>query len=447
MGFDTHQIHNPARQFGCIPPQFQAAMGSSKRKLVDDAPRQSSPKQHRANARANVEDEPVACVHDVSYPEGSFNPLPSSSISSTGEKLEPAKVFPFSLDPFQSEAIKCLETGESVMVSAHTSAGKTVVALYAIAMSLRNKQRVIYTSPIKALSNQKYREFKEEFSDVGLMTGDVTIDPNASCLVMTTEIWRSMQYKGSEVTREVAWIIFDEVHYMRDRERGVVWEESIVMAPKNARFVFLSATVPNAKEFADWVAKVHHQPCHIVYTDYRPTPLQHYIFPSGGEGLYLVVDEKGHFREDSFQKALNALVPVSDSDKKKENNGKWQKSLTLGKTGEESDIFKMVKMIIQRQYDPVILFSFSKRECEFLAMQMAKLDLNGDDEKANIETIFWSAMDMLSDDDKKLPQVSNMLPLLKRGIGVHHSGLLPILKEVIEILFQEGLIKRPSALV
>ncbi|KAG2608848.1 hypothetical protein PVAP13_4KG010400 [Panicum virgatum] len=327
-----------------------------------------------------------------------------------------------------------------LQVSAHTSAGKTVVALYAIAMSLRNQQRVIYTSPIKALSNQKYREFKEEFSDVGLMTGDVTIVPNASCLVMTTEIWRSMQYKGSEIMREVAWVIFDEVHYMRDRERGVVWEESIVMAPKNSRFVFLSATVPNAKEFADWVAKVHKQPCHIVYTDYRPTPLQHYVFPSGGDGLYLVVDEKGRFREDSFQKALNALVPATGGDKKKEN-GKWQKGIVAGKSSEESDIFKMVKMIIQRQYDPVILFSFSKRECEFLAMQMAKMDLNEDDEKANIETIFWSAMDLLSDDDKKLPQVSNMLPLLKRGIGVHHSGLLPILKEVIEILFQEGLIK------
>lgn len=126
---------------------------------------------------------------------------------------------------------------------------------------------------------------------------------------------------------------------------------------------------------------------------------------------------------------------------KKRENGKWQKSLVTGRVGEESDIFKMVKMIIQRQYDPVICFSFSKRECEFLAMQMAKMDLNEDDEKVNIETIFWSAMDMLSDDDKKLPQVTNMLPLLKRGIGVHHSGLLPILKEVIEILFQEGLIK------
>ncbi|XP_073123860.1 DExH-box ATP-dependent RNA helicase DExH9 isoform X2 [Henckelia pumila] len=256
---------------------------------------------------------------------------------------------------------------------------------------------------------------------------------------MTTEIWRSMQYKGSEVIREVAWTIFDEVHYMRDRERGVVWEESIVMAPKNSRFVFLSATVPNAKEFADWVAKVHQQPCHIVYTDYRPTPLQHYIFPSGGDGLYLVVDEKGKFREDSFQKALNALVPTNEDRKK--DNGFRQKGLVVGKAGEDSDIFKMVKMIIMRQYDPVICFSFSKRECEFLAMQMSKMDLNNDDEKANIETIFWSAMDMLSDDDKKLPQVSNMLPLLKRGIGVHHSGLLPILKEVIEILFQEGFIK------
>lgn len=391
-------------------------------------------KQHKEGAA----DDRVACTHDVSFPDG-YN---FQTFSVPQEKISkaPAKEFPFTLDPFQSEAIKCLDSGESVMVSAHTSAGKTVVALYAIAMSLQNKQRVIYTSPIKALSNQKYREFKEEFSDVGLMTGDVTIEPNASCLVMTTEVWRSMQYKGSEIVREVAWIIFDEVHYMRDRERGVVWEESIVMAPKNSRFVFLSATVPNAKEFADWVAKVHQQPCHIVYTDYRPTPLQHYIFPSGGDGLYLVVDEKGKFREDSFQKALNALTPTKEGDKKKEN-GKWQKGLVTGKAGEESDIFKMVRMIIQRQYDPVILFSFSKRECEFLAMQMARMDLNEDDEKVNVEKIFWSAMDMLSDDDKKLPQVSNMLPLLKRGIGVHHSGLLPILKEVIEILFQEGLIK------
>ncbi|KAG5383082.1 hypothetical protein IGI04_034552 [Brassica rapa subsp. trilocularis] len=379
-------------------------MGSVKRKSVEEssdcAPPQKLQREDDDSTQI-INEELVGCVHDVSFPENYLPPAPSSQ----GDNKPPAKEFPFTLDSFQSEAIKCLDNGESVMVSAHTSAGKTVVASYAIAMSLRENQRVIYTSPIKALSNQKYRDFKEEFSDVGLMTGDVTIDPNASCLVMTTEILRSMQYKGSEVMREVAWIIFDEVHYMRDSERGVVWEESIVMAPKNSRFVFLSATVPNAKEFADWVAKVHKQPCHIVYTDYRPTPLQHYVFPAGGSGLYLVVDEKAKFHEDSFQKSLNALVPANDADKKREN-GKSHKGLMLGKLGEESDIFKLVKMIIQRQYDPVILFSFSKKECEALAMQ-----------------------------------VSNILPILKRGIGVHHSGLLPILKEVIEILFQEGLIK------
>lgn len=118
------------------------------------------------------------------------------------------------------------------------------------------------------------------------------------------------------------------------------------------------------------IIQVHQQPCHIVYTDYRPTPLQHYIFPAGGDGLYLVVDEKGKFREDSFQKGLNALVPKAEGERKREN-GKWQKGLMMGKLGEESDIFKMVKMIIRRQYDPVILFCFSKRECEFLAMQVS----------------------------------------------------------------------------
>ena len=124
-----------------------------------------------------------------------------------------------------------------------------------------------------------------------------------------------------------------------------------------------------------YVSQVHKQPCHIVYTDYRPTPLQHYVFPAGGDGLYLVVDENGKFREDSFQKSLNVLAPASGGDKKREN-GKRQKGVIAGKPHEESDIFKMVKMIIQRQYDPVILFSFSKKECEFLAMQVSSfLDL------------------------------------------------------------------------
>ena len=144
-----------------------------------------------------------------------------------------------------------------------------MVAEYAFAMALRDKTRVIYTSPLKALSNQKYRELVEEFHDVGLMTGDVTINPEASCLVMTTEILRSMLYRGSEVVREVQLLVYDEIHYLRDKERGVVWEESIILAPKSCRFAFLSATIPNALEFAAWVAKTHKSPCHVVYTEFR----------------------------------------------------------------------------------------------------------------------------------------------------------------------------------
>ena len=134
-----------------------------------------------------------------------------------------ATKYNFELDPFQKESIKILEKNESVLVSAHTSSGKTVIAEYAIAMSLRDKKRVIYTSPIKALSNQKYRELKNKFNDnIGLMTGDVTINENSSCLIMTTEILRNMLYKGSQILKEIAWVIFDEIHYMRDKERGVV---------------------------------------------------------------------------------------------------------------------------------------------------------------------------------------------------------------------------------
>jgi ATP-dependent RNA helicase DOB1 len=142
---------------------------------------------------------------------------------------EPAKTYNFALDPFQQQSINFIDKEESVLVATHTSAGKTAVAEYAIAKSLKANQRVIYTSPIKALSNQKFRDLQEEFGNVGLMTGDITINPEATALVMTTEILRSMLYRGSEIMREVAWVIYDEVHYMRDSERGVVWEESIIL--------------------------------------------------------------------------------------------------------------------------------------------------------------------------------------------------------------------------
>uniref|UniRef100_A0A336LNC0 CSON004141 protein n=1 Tax=Culicoides sonorensis TaxID=179676 RepID=A0A336LNC0_CULSO len=375
---------------------------------------------------------PEACTHEVAiYPGQTLQPL----LPPTGP---PAKSYNFTLDPFQREAILCIENNQSVLVSAHTSAGKTVVAEYAIAKSLESKQRVIYTTPIKALSNQKYREFQEEFKDVGLITGDVTINPSASCLIMTTEILRNMLYRGSEIMRECGWVIFDEIHYMRDKERGVVWEETLILLPDNVHYVFLSATIPNARQFAEWVCHLHHQPCHVVYTDYRPTPLQHYLFPAGGDGIHLVVDEKGNFKEENFTKAMSVLQNAGEASK---GDQKGRKGGLKGNNSGDTNIYKIIKMIMERKYAPVIIFSFSKKDCELYAMALKKLDFNTPEEKKMVDEIFNNAMDVLSEEDRQLPQVQNVLPLLRRGIGIHHGGLLPILKETIEILFGEGLLK------
>ncbi|XP_002066969.2 exosome RNA helicase MTR4 [Drosophila willistoni] len=375
---------------------------------------------------------PESCTHEVAaHPDQEYIPLkPFSGV--------PAKEYPFVLDPFQKQAILCIDNSQSVLVSAHTSAGKTVVAEYAIAKSLLAKQRVIYTTPIKALSNQKFREFTDEFTDVGLVTGDVTINPSASCLIMTTEILRNMLYRGSEIMREVGWVIFDEIHYMRDKERGVVWEETLILLPDNVRYVFLSATIPNARQFAEWVCHLHKQPCHVVYTDYRPTPLQHYIFPAGGDGIHLIVDEKGQFKEDNFTTAMAVLANAGEAAK---GDQKGRKGGIKGANAGQTNIFKIVKMIMERNFAPVIIFSFSKKDCEIYAMQMAKLDFNTPEEKKLVDEVFYNAMEVLSEEDRTLPQVENVLPLLRRGIGIHHGGLLPILKETIEILFGEGLIK------
>ena len=347
----------------------------------------------------------------------------------------PATTYPFKLDQFQQRAILCLENHQSVLVAAHTSAGKTVVAQYAIAMALRDKQRVIYTSPIKALSNQKYRELKHEFHDVGLMTGDVTLNPTASCIVMTTEILRNMLFKGSEITREMAWVIFDEVHYMRDKDRGVVWEETIILLSNKINYVFLSATIPNAREFAMWISKLKSQPCNVVYTDFRPVPLQHYVYPKGHNGIYLVVDKKGVFRDGNFLKALDVINESMNLEKitDKSNRNKSKKG--------DQDIKKIVTLINDQKLNPSIVFSFSKKDCEDRALALSKMDFTTPEEKQLIEIIYTKAIQTLSADDQNLPQIQMMLPILKKGIGIHHGGMLPIVKECVELIFQEGLIK------
>jgi antiviral helicase SKI2 len=159
------------------------------------------------------------------------------------------------------------------------------------------------------LSNQKYREFKSTFGDVGLITGDVSINPEASSLILTTEILRSMLYKGADLIRDIEWVIFDEVHYVNDIDRGVVWEEVIIMLPDHIKIIMLSATVPNTLEFADWVGRIKQKNVYVISTIKRPVPLQHYLWTGMGSDLHLIVNSSGQFIRQGFESARQSLLP------------------------------------------------------------------------------------------------------------------------------------------
>jgi ATP-dependent RNA helicase DOB1 len=462
----------------------RAVIKTRKRELEEDQSPGSDGTANKNRKPANSKPVQTPCRHEVAVPEG-YAPPQTLDERHHGTLYDPkyaekpmAKQYPFTLDTFQATAVACIERNESVLVAAHTSAGKTVVAEYAIAKSLKNKQRVVYTSPLKALSNQKFRELSEEFGSVGLMTGDVTLNEHAQCVVMTTEILRSMIYRGSDVLREVAWVIFDEVHYMQDRERGVVWEEVIISLPSAIRMVFLSATLPNCFQFGEWVASLHSSPCHVVITDYRPTPLVHYGYPMGGSGLYLLADSKSKFKGENFDKMRmgfprdSAIWKDSEGDNE-EGGGEEPNVADVG--GQDSDkkahrpetekeLRKLISVLQERELYPLIVFSFSRRECEAYAQHLAggdkckksksrrgadgkptplsrDIDFNSADEKAAVRSIFHAALQCLDEKDRQLLCIKSMLPMLERGVGVHHSGLLPILKEVVELLFQENLVK------
>ncbi len=476
----------------------RATLKTKKRELEEGAvqPGRTAKGRGRADKKGKKAAKPkpapaqTPCRHQVAIPEG-YEPPVSLEERYYGTMEDPkygdkpmAKQYPFPLDTFQSTAVACIERGESVLVAAHTSAGKTVVAEYAIAKSLNNKQRVVYTSPLKALSNQKFRELSEEFGSVGLMTGDVTLNEHAQCVVMTTEILRSMIYRGSDVLREVAWVIFDEVHYMQDRERGVVWEEVIISLPSAIRMVFLSATLPNCFQFGEWVASLHASPCHVVVTDYRPTPLVHYGYPMGGSGLYLLADSKSKFKGENFDKMRmgfprDSAIWTEGDDEKSDQKGEEgdtgsaeAASSTVAKSGgqdgkktqrpdTEKELRKLIAVLQERELYPLIVFSFSRRECEAYAQHLSgggkgkqakskaakpgspahDVDFNSAEEQAAVRSIFDAALQCLDEGDRRLPCIESMLPMLERGVGVHHSGLLPILKEVVELLFQENLVK------
>ncbi|CAH7683511.1 NUC185 domain-domain-containing protein [Phakopsora pachyrhizi] len=393
-----------------------------------------------------------------------------------------AKEYPFELDNFQKEAIYHLEMGDSIFVAAHTSAGKTVVAEYAIALAARHMTRCIYTSPIKALSNQKFRDFKQTFDpeSIGILTGDVQINPEGNCLIMTTEILRSMLYKGADLIRDVEFVVFDEVHYINDSERGVVWEEVIILLPAHVTLILLSATIPNTKEFADWVGRTRKKDIYVISTLKRPVPLEHFLYAN--RELHKIVNESGEFLSQGWKDAGEALkrlqvkereasgsaplvrrgaaaasrgqrVNVQTRVKRGSTNsqrGNVSIPKLFGASGpnsgrghqEDQNLWvHLIGVLRKKQLLPSVAFTFSKKKCESNASSMPNTDLCSAKEKSEVHVVIERSLTRLSDDDKKLPQITRMRGLLSRGIGVHHGGLLPIVKEIVEILFTRGLVK------
>jgi len=386
-------------------------------------------------------------------------PLPLQNFHSIIPNM--AITYPFELDEFQKQAVARLERSECIFVAAHTSAGKTVCAEYAIALARKHCTRAIYTSPIKALSNQKYRDFKVKFGDdVGLITGDMQIGADSSCLIMTTEILRSMLYRGADLVRDIEWVIFDEVHYINDTERGVVWEEVIIMLPDYVNLIFLSATTPNTIEFSDWIGRTKRKPVHVIRTDYRPVPLSHHLY--AGNKLHKVMEGKSGFLEPGYNAAAKALLPTSaasDQQKPGATKGPYggagskqqpaasykqttgSKQLAWQQQGNRQNWTSLVKYLEREGLVPTVIFSFSKKKCEEIANMLRTLDLNTASERNAAHQFGIQTRARLSPNDASLPQVITICEMVKRGIGVHHGGLLPILKEMVEILFSRNLIK------
>lgn len=372
----------------------------------------------------------------------------------------PARTWPFELDVFQQEAVYHLEQGDSVFVAAHTSAGKTVVAEYAIAMANKNMTKAIYTSPIKALSNQKFRDFRQTFKDmeIGVITGDVQINPEANCLIMTTEILRSMLYRGSDVIRDVEFVIFDEVHYVNDVDRGVVWEEVIIMLPDHVKIILLSATVPNTYEFASWVGRTKQKDIYVISTPKRPVPLEIFIFAK--DTPFKVIESNRKFLETGFNQHTDKFLKV----KAKDSNTKTvairggRGGLRGGRGGgrggangnprfikRDAPTSKswttLVDYLRKQDLLPAVIFVFSKKRCEEYAETLSGFNFSTAKESSEIHMFIDKAISRLKKEDRELPQILRMREMLKRGVAVHHGGLLPIVKEFVEILFSKSLVK------
>ena len=338
-------------------------------------------------------------------------------------------IFPFPLDPFQLEAIDALNQGHSVVVSAPTGSGKTLVGEYAIHRALAHGKKVFYTTPLKALSNQKLRDFREQFGTetVGLLTGDLSLNREAQVVVMTTEIFRNMLYAeidhpDNDPLEGVEAVVLDECHYMNDSQRGTVWEESIIHCPSSIQLVALSATVANAGQLTDWIEAVH-GPTRLIHSDHRPVPLA-FSFCSA-KGLHPLLNEAG-----------TDLHPNCKVWRAPKGNRRKGPKTPKPPQPEAPPLGFVVAQMAERDMLPAIYFIFSRRGCDKGVRDLGKLCLVTPQEQARIR----ARLDVFMAASPEAVREGHDEPL-QRGIASHHAGVLPAWKELIEELFQQGLIK------
>lgn len=330
--------------------------------------------------------------------------------------------FPFELDEFQKDACNFINEGKSVVVCAPTGAGKTVIAQHAIHRALEEGKRIFYTTPLKALSNQKYYDFGEKYGHdkVGLLTGDTSINRNAQIVVMTTEVFRNMLYgtnfgSVTDNMKDVKYVVLDEVHYMNDEQRGTVWEESIIYCPTNVQIIALSATVANADELTDWINTVHSK-TELVNTDFRPVPLRFYYFDSSQPS-----------------KLLPLLTPSGQLNKKiKPEKRVFGKKLQ----NKRSYVKDIIRNLQENDMLPAIYFTFSRKKCDEQMEKCSSLELVTKGEQAQIRQFIDEYI-------AENPHLYNNkhIEYLLQGVASHHAGLLPAWKNLVEKLFQKGLIK------
>lgn len=329
-------------------------------------------------------------------------------------------------DPFQKQAMACIDKNHTVLVAAPTGAGKTVIAEYAIEKAFRAGKQAIYTAPIKALSNQKYRDFREKYGDdkVGILTGDVSLNAHAQIVVMTTEIYRNTLLEDTERIKNVSWVIFDEVHYIDDLERGTVWEESIMFSPENINFVCLSATVPNVDELAEWISEVHKKEVTVIKEANRPVPLKHYYQCQG-----MILKTNKRLMRDGFKGR-------QDWNTKRRGYGRYQRGPKL----KPNRIARLISYVQDNEQLPCIYFVFGRQRAKMLAEETTGFQFLSESEHDYACDLFWELCQKYNMEESDA-RVLELFDLVRRGIAYHHAGMLPTLKEIVEQLFTAKALK------